>query len=96
MLILFTHRNRGLRSSLPRQCLSGIVILMLVASTSYAALTINFYLMQLPSILDREAQAALVPKLKKYNIAANWLSRLNVSIDLDSKEYSTSTPFLNI
>ena len=85
ILILSTTRNRGLRKSFPRQCLSGIVILMLAASTTHVILGLKFYILQVPEILIPESQPddpSLVRRLNEYNVAMSWLSRLNVRTSL--------------
>ena len=78
-VLLTIYRRRGLRKSAPRQCLSGIVILMLAASTAYVNLVLKFYIMQTPSVMNREPPPGLLHRLMKYEVALSWLSRLNVS-----------------
>jgi len=80
--VLLASRKRGLRGSFARQSLSGIVLLMLAASTVYVILGMKFYVMQIPSAMGQEPPPALVRKLLEYNIASNWMSRLNASIYL--------------
>jgi len=55
---------------------------MLVASTAYVVLLMKFYIAQLPSIMEPVTAPSLVVQLTRYSVAMNWLSRLNVSMDL--------------
>ena len=59
---------------------------MLGASTVYVILMLKFYIMQIPSMMEPEVPPALLRRLKEYNIAQSWLSRLNVSMYLFSLE----------
>ena len=76
-----SRRKRGtsMHKSNPRQCMSGIVILMLTVSTAYAILSMKFYIMQIPSGMAREPPPGLLRRLLEYDVALCWLSRLNVS-----------------
>lgn len=73
---------RGLRNSIARQCLSAIVSIMLAASTVYVILGLYFCILQVPSAMGQDTPPEVVYKLKVYNVASNWLSRLNVSAQI--------------
>jgi len=82
---ILSIRERGLRKSRPRQCLSGIVLFMLATSTVCVIIMMKFYMMQIPSAMGQEVSPGLVRRLREYNIAINWLARLNVQIPSPSK-----------
>jgi len=78
------NRSRGLRKSRSRQCLSGIVILMLAANTAYVILALNFLIIQIPSAVKQEVRPTRL--INQHYIAQMWLARLNVSTWLLSKD----------
>jgi len=50
---------------------------MLATSTAFAIVNMKFYILQIPSAAGEEEVP--VRRLEEYNIALDWLSRLNVS-----------------
>jgi len=77
---ILSTRKRGLRKSRPRQCLSGILILMLALGTAHVILVVQFYIVQLSSAMSEGILPALKRLLGNYNTALDWSLRLNVSI----------------
>lgn len=63
----------------------GIVVLMMAASTVFVILGLRSYTIQVPKItkkLSPHDSDVLRSQLYEYNIVANWMSRLNVSISV--------------
>ena len=69
---------------------------MLATSTAHAILQTRFYLIQFPTLLDPKATPALLSQLSKYDIAASWMSRLNVSFGMRSNIYFDLKMFLDL